>query len=222
MPLTDPGSQPDLTDNNSDAVTSEQAASDERSSRSKRPGGRSARIYDQVLTATIALLTEREIATVSMADIAARANVAETTVYRRWGTRTGVVCDAVMKLATMNNPPPQTGSLVGDLTQLAKQVAMLITRPEIGRLLRGVYALSGEAEIDDARTTFFGARFAIARDIVEQARRRGEIDFDVDSDDLIESLVAPMYFRVLVSGRDVTDEFIERCVRDALLIYTGA
>ncbi|MGB3369806.1 MAG: TetR/AcrR family transcriptional regulator [Rhodococcus sp. (in: high G+C Gram-positive bacteria)] len=215
------GPQPDPTARNTEVPTSELAASGEQRSTSKRPGGRSARVQEQVLTATLALLTEREIDTISVADIAARANVAETTVYRRWGSRTGVVSEAVMKMAAANNPPPRTGSLAEDLMTLAKQVAMLIGRPEVRRLLRAVYALSGDPEIDEARTAFYAARFAIARDIVEQAQQRNEIGTDIDSDDVIESLVAPMYFRVLVSGREVTEEFVERCVRDTLLLFAG-
>lgn len=76
-------------------------------------------------------------------------------------------------------------------------------------------------EIDEARAAFYAARFAIAWDIVEQAQQRNEIGTDIDSDDVIECLVAPMYFRVLVSGREVTEEFVERCVRDTLLLFAG-
>ncbi|WP_338887320.1 TetR/AcrR family transcriptional regulator [Rhodococcus sovatensis] len=221
MVSTDAGAQPDPTARTADVPSSDLAASGEPRTRSKRPGGRSARVQEQVLTATLALLTEREIDTISVADIAARANVAETTVYRRWGSRTGVVSEAVMKLAVANNPPPRTGSLAEDLMTLAKQVAMLIGRPEVRRLLRAVYALSGDPEIDEARTAFYAARFEIARHIIEQAQQRNEIGTDIDSDDVIESLVAPMYFRILVSGREVTEEFVERCVRDTLLLFAG-
>ena len=221
MVPTETGAEPDPNARTADVPTSERAESGEPRSRSKRPGGRSARVQEQVLSATLALLTEREIETISVADIAARANVAETTVYRRWGSRTGVVSEAVMKLASANNPPPRTGRLAEDLTVLAKQVALLISRPEVRRLLRAVYALSGDPEIDEARTAFYAARFELARDIVEQGQQRSEIGTDIDSDDVIESLVAPMYFRLLVSGREVTDEFVERCVRDTLLLFTG-
>ena len=50
-----------------------------------RPGGRTARTKDAVFEAVASLVSERGHAAVSMTDIADRAGVAVTSLYRRWG-----------------------------------------------------------------------------------------------------------------------------------------
>ena len=50
-----------------------------------RPGGRSARVQESIHSAVRALLQEQERSTVTVPQIAARAGVTPSTIYRRWG-----------------------------------------------------------------------------------------------------------------------------------------
>src|SRR6476646_9810011 len=59
-----------------------------------RPGGRSARVRAAVLDATIALLREEGDA-FGIPQVAARAGVHETSIYRRWGSREALIVEAV-------------------------------------------------------------------------------------------------------------------------------
>lgn len=56
---------------------------------SVRPGGRTARVRAAVLDAAGDLLAENGFARLDLAEVAARAEVGKTTVYRRWRTPPG-------------------------------------------------------------------------------------------------------------------------------------
>jgi len=58
-----------------------------------RPGGRTARVRAAVLQAAGDVLAEHGLAHLDLADVARRAEVGKTTVYRRWGSVTGLVAD---------------------------------------------------------------------------------------------------------------------------------
>jgi hypothetical protein len=56
-----------------------------------------------------------------------------------------------------------------------------------------------EASVSAARASFFQARFAAAGEIFANAIRRGECKKDLDYKFALEMLVAPIYFRALVT-----------------------
>lgn len=184
-----------------------------------RPGGRSARIRSTVLSVTMDMLLNGDAAELTIREIAARAQVAETTLYRRWGTPMALLMEALSEFATIENPTPDTGSLDGDLRQLLHNVVALLERPEVRRMFRRILALSpvpGEAE--DARHRFWLARFAAGAIIVERAIARGELVHGVAPDDLLEVLVGTAYVRAFLTERPLDQAMIERAVGSALAL----
>ncbi|RBO86475.1 TetR/AcrR family transcriptional regulator [Nocardia puris] len=185
----------------------------------KRTGGRSARVRRTVLTATLDQVIEHGIEGLTVSDIAARAGVAETTIYRRWGTRTALIAAALAELAAAANPLPDTGALRTDLRVLAEQVSHLIEQPGIGRLVGTTIALSADPEVDAARRRFWSDRFELSSPVVTRAIERGELPPDTEPAPVLETLAAPLYFRVLVGGRPIDDAFLTRCIEDTLTLY---
>src|SRR5581483_3234924 len=88
---------------------------DRRDAVRRRPGGRSARVQVAVFEATFQLLEERGYEGLSMASIAERAAVHETSLYRRWKTKERLVLDAVNHRVAQEIPVPDTGALRSDL-----------------------------------------------------------------------------------------------------------
>ena len=64
-----------------------------------RLGGRSARVVESVLHTTLEVLGQQGYAQLRIEDIAARAGVNKTTIYRRWPTRSRLVMAALTSLA---------------------------------------------------------------------------------------------------------------------------
>ncbi|GAD86941.1 TetR/AcrR family transcriptional regulator [Nocardia asteroides NBRC 15531] len=186
----------------------------------KRTGGRSARVRQAVLAATLEQVAEHGIEGLTIGDVAARAGVAETTIYRRWKTRTALVAEAVTDLAALGNPVPDTGSLRTDLRIFTEQIAHLIARPGIARLVGTIIALSADPEVDAARQRFWTHRFDQGSLLVTRAVDRDELPASVDPREFLETLSAPLYFRLLL-GRDPVDEaFITHCIDNTLTLYT--
>src|SRR5688500_3299261 len=80
----------------------------------RRPVGRGPKLRKAVLAATLLELADRGYAALSIEDVARRAGVNKTTVYRRWGDRQSLVVDALtdeMAVVTI----PDTGTIEGDL-----------------------------------------------------------------------------------------------------------
>src|ERR1700733_10000294 len=88
-----------------------------------RPGGRTARTKGAVFEAVTDLVTERGHAAVSMADIAERAGVAATSLYRRWGDVRVLIMEVATEQLMRDKPLPDTGSLAGDLRKWARSIA---------------------------------------------------------------------------------------------------
>ncbi|MFE5882987.1 TetR-like C-terminal domain-containing protein [Streptomyces hydrogenans] len=183
----------------------------------QRPGGRTARNRENVLRATADLLLSEGYEQLTIARVAAAAEVAETTVYRRWPSKVHLVADALSELARVENPIPDTGTLEGDLRALLDQVITLVERPEVQRVILTVVSLAADdEEVVRAKDAFWEARFAGAAGIVNRAVARGELPPDTDPYELIEDVAAPAYFRVLITGRPLDSRLVDRSVALAL------
>src|SRR5690349_24183101 len=76
---------------------------------------RSAEADRAILTATVDLLAERGLAAMSIEEVAARAGVGNTTIYRRWPSKGLLALDAFVDSFREEQPLPDTGTLRGDL-----------------------------------------------------------------------------------------------------------
>lgn len=164
-------------------------------------------------------VSERGVEGLTIAAIAARAGVAETSVYRRWKSPPELIAAAVSDMAETGNPAPDSGSLPGDLEQLAQQIAENLALPGIARLLGAAVAMSADAEVAVNRDRFWEIRFELSSVVIDRGIERGELPAGVNAHDIIETLVAPLYFRVLVTNRPVDSSFIRTIVGHVLALY---
>jgi AcrR family transcriptional regulator len=184
----------------------------------RRPGGRSARIARAVADATLDVMAEKGFADFTVTDVAVRAGVHETSIYRRWGSRENLIADTLLAYSERLIPVPDTGSIRTDLRALLASVADYLATP-IGKAMSHALAFSGdEARWEKVRFDFWSTRLQLARSIVERAIERQEVPPDTDARLLLETLIAPMQFRV-VATREVIDG--ELCDRLTDLVLDG-
>jgi AcrR family transcriptional regulator len=177
---------------------------------SRRPGGRSARVRNSVLDATIELLAEQgDLLTIPQ--VAARAGVHETSIYRRWGTREALIADAVMSRMADEIPIPDTGNLRDDLRAFVARSRGLLTSP-LGRQFLKSVAIAPRSAETDPRLHYWPRRLEVVAGIFERAIARGELRGDLDVGLATEMVIAPIYFRLLISHAPVDDEFEQRLV----------
>jgi AcrR family transcriptional regulator len=182
-----------------------------------RPGGRTARVRAAVLRAAGDALAEQGIDRLDLADVARRADVGKTTVYRRWGTVTGLVADLLTDMAEQSLPRTRTGSLLGDLRANARLVRRTLTDPRQGALFKAVIAAATcDARTADALHRFYDTRVKEWAPCVREAVERGELPADTDAEEVVRAVSAPLYYRLLASGNALDDEAADRAAEAAV------
>jgi AcrR family transcriptional regulator len=181
-----------------------------------RTGGRSARVREAVLSAVRQELMEDGYAGLSHIAVGRRAGVDPATVYRRWPSRSRLAVDAIIELAENAVPLPDTGQLESDLMALHKSVSALLADERTLRLFQAFSAASIEQDPDvsEALRAFWRRRISAATVVFDRAADRGEIERPRRPGELIEQLVAPIYFRALVTraplDRHLTNHSVAR------------
>lgn len=171
--------------------------------RARRPGGRSARVRAAVHQAVTDLVRERGYGNFTVGEVAARAGVADTSLYRRWGNLQALLSDVLLTRLNTQAPMPDTGSLAGDLRTYAANVAREVTGPDGLALVRLSVALSGEGRQGlQARDELLADRTKQMQAMLDRARDRGENPPDVL--EVLDHLLAPIYMRVLFGAGPLT------------------
>ncbi|MGA5759460.1 TetR/AcrR family transcriptional regulator C-terminal ligand-binding domain-containing protein [Nonomuraea bangladeshensis] len=153
-----------------------------------------------------------------MGEVAARAGVAPSSIYRRWGTVEALTTDVAITWLTTTSPIPDTGSIDGDLRVYAANVARDLTGPDGLAVLHLVIALSKAGEDGKrARDAFLAERARQVQVMLDRARGRGERSPDVL--DVLDHLLAPMYIRILFETGSLTTDYVDTLV-DRLLALT--
>ncbi|MDG9684555.1 TetR/AcrR family transcriptional regulator [Streptomyces anulatus] len=202
--------------------------SDPKATRTGRP--RSTAADAAILEATRASLVDLGWSKLTMGDVATRAGVAKTTLYRRWAGKNELVVDAVAVLFD-ELELPDLGSLAADVQGVVLQFAALLERPEARTALMAVVA---ESTRDDS------LRLRIRSAIVDRQKRlvllgrqraqaRGELRYEDDAStaarnaDLIFDVIAgAVVHRTLVSAEPVDSEWASGFTSLLLLGLAGA
>ncbi|MEU2676421.1 MULTISPECIES: TetR/AcrR family transcriptional regulator [unclassified Streptomyces] len=192
--------------------------------RSGRP--RSAEADAAILEATRASLVDLGWSKLTMGDVATRAGVAKTTLYRRWAGKNELVVDAVAVLFD-ELELPDLGSLAADVEAVVLQFAALLERPETKTALMAVVAEStrDEALRDRIRDSIVNRQKRLVLQGRERAQERGELPTEPDevvaarTADLIFDVIAgAVVHRALVSAEPVDTDWAQRFT---LLLLSG-
>jgi AcrR family transcriptional regulator len=149
-----------------------------------------------VLEAGFAAFVEKGFEAFTIAEVADRAGVHETSIYRRWKTRGALAMDCCLHYAKATIPTPDTGSLRCDLAALLDSVVAVYSSPQ-GRALLRMLTLPHADTF--ARHEFMQRRVDLARAIFDRAVLRGEFPGDRDGMIILEALLAPLVMRVLMN-----------------------
>lgn len=193
-----------------------QSRSPSRAGRQGRP--RSAAADEAILEATRAALVDLGWSKLTLGDVATRAGVAKTTLYRRWAGKNELVVDAVAVLFDELELPDR-GSLAADIEGVVLQFAAILDRPETKTALMAVVAESTrDAPLRERiRTSIVDRQKRLVLEGRARAERRGELPAAPDprvaaaTADLIFDVAAgAVVHRTLVSAEPVDEEWVRR------------
>ncbi|WP_416976840.1 TetR/AcrR family transcriptional regulator [Streptomyces sp. T028] len=181
--------------------------------RTGRP--RSAAADTAILAATREALVELGWSKLTLGDVATRAGVAKTTLYRRWAGKNELVVDAVAELFAELELPDR-GSLAADIEGVVLQFAAILALPEARS---GLMAVVAESTRDDALRERI--RFSIVEPqkhlVLEgrtRAQTRGELPPETDPDSaahtanlIFDVIAGAVVHRALVSAEPVNTDW---------------
>lgn len=169
-----------------------------------QPPGRGPKVRAAILAATLAELAETGYAGLTIENIARRAGVHKTTIYRRWTDRESLVADVLGEHIAMDFPIPDTGSVEEDLCHLARAWVAWVTSPTGRMIFAAVYSDAVRIPgISDVRRELFEYGPRRCAVVIERAIERGELPTGTDPTAVIKNLITPVYFRLTVTGEPV-------------------
>jgi AcrR family transcriptional regulator len=172
-----------------------------------RRGGRSARVVESVLRATVEELGTVGYTALRVEDVASRSGVNKTSIYRRWPSKVELVAAALQNHAR-NHEEPDTGSLREDLLEMGRGMARKIETP-LGRgLIRMLQMERGQPDLDSVIGSLRTENICARAGVIERAIARGELPADTDPKLVAELVGSPISSRLLHTGLPVDEPFI--------------
>lgn len=187
----------------------------------KKVQPRGQKVVDRVLDETLRQLARAGVEGLRVPEVAERAGVNKTSVYRRWPTREALVRAALEYSMQHTAEVESTGTLEGDLLELLRTVARFVASPEGLGTVRTVFADGGSTLGALARRRWASAGREAPLRALEQARERGELPADADGELLLFTLAGALLHRVFVERAAVDEAWLQRLVRLGLYGVLG-
>ncbi|MGW0802301.1 TetR/AcrR family transcriptional regulator [Nonomuraea sp. NPDC002799] len=191
----------------------------------RRGRPRRADVDESVLRAATELLLAHGYGGLSTDEVAERAGIAKTTLYRRWPTKDHLALAVVNRLQD-SDEITDTGDIRRDLTGYLEKIAAGLNRmraagrshddPSAGTVAELVAAAARHADVGELERLMYARRNTLARALLERAVERGELRADLDVEVLFDQLAGALYYRVLITGLPVDRAYAERLADTAL------
>jgi len=166
----------------------------------RRPGGRTADVTRRINEALLELLAEGGIEACTFQNVAARAGIDRSTLYRRNPDRWPSIMNAIIDLAERETAIFGTGAFKTDLHATLINLARVLRSPLGPGLIEVAGALQSGVAPGQAER-FWASRQKHLAPMFEAAIERGELRADVDRDELFAMAAGPIYFRTFISAQ---------------------
>jgi AcrR family transcriptional regulator len=195
-------------------------ASKVRKQSPKTPLVRGEPVVRRALNAALLELGDAGYAALKIENVATRAHVNKTTIYRRWPTKEGLVRAALLSIgpSRKSSPLPDTGSVREDLLTVARRIFVLARSPEGRVTMRLLAAESPHSELGRIAESVRKSHDSMSLLILQRASKRGELRANVDISLLFEVLRAACTQTILQTG-SLRAPFVTRLID---LLLSGA
>lgn len=175
----------------------------------RKPGRpRSEKARQALLDATSKMMEDIAIRNITIDAIAKQAGVGRPTIYRWWDSKCSLIMDAFLEKVAPQIPFPKADTAVDSLTIQLEKVIMLLR----GRSGEIVAEIVGEGQSDshileEFRDRFFQPLLSPARAIIDQGKKDGELNCNIDTDLALDLIYGPIYYRLLVGHQPLDSAF---------------
>ena len=170
-----------------------------------------------ILAATMEELARTGYSALRIEDIAARAGVNKTTIYRRWPTKEELVRAGLLSMGDDSFCAPNTGSLRTDLLTIARKIIAIAGSPQGRSLSRVIVAEGPDSELMVIAKSLRDVHEVVIRSMIEAAESRGELAPGIDAMLLFNVLSAIIHERLFLYRESLNESFLESLL-DLLLL----
>jgi AcrR family transcriptional regulator len=179
---------------------------------------RSERSHQAIIAATQELLVERSYPELTIEGVAARAGVGKQTIYRWWPSKAALVLEAYLAGSEAVPLPAERRTAREDVRALLGWLIAVLAQPIGGHVVAGLVAdLQHDADLADGfHRDVVPARREAMLAALERARARGEVRADADLRLAVDALHGAVFYRLLLSGEPLDDDFADRLAEQTL------
>jgi len=172
----------------------------------RRGRPRNAHADRAILATTLDLIADVGIGGFRVEDVAVRAAVGKSAIYRRYDSKSSLVAAAIAALVSEISLP-DTGSTRNDLRALMAEAVAVYNDPlRAGVMPSLVAAMRHEPELASAiRDGFLTKRRDALRAVLGRGVARGDLRADLDAELALDVLGGPLFYRLLITGGPIDD-----------------
>ena len=183
-----------------------------------REDRRNPQSHQAILQATLDLVQDIGYTRLTIEGIAAKAGVGKSTIYRWWRSKGELVIEALANILEAE-PLPDSGDTRTDLIAIVHQGIALYSDETGARTI--IAGLVGDIHHDPELATALRKRFIHPRRTsnrmaITRAIERGDLPAGTDIELLIDSLVAPISYRALITDAPMTPDIATKLVDQVL------
>ena len=167
-----------------------------------------------ILQAVSDALAEGEYHQLTIEDVAARAGVGKSTIYRWWKHKSELVLDAFKQRTAGVFELDASQSLRSNLVQQLTLLVQALNHP-VGRALLVVMVNHRELAADFFQQYLLPRRKQ-THQLIQQAIQRGELRADYPFDLMLDTLYGPIHYQIIFFNRMPDDQYIQNLVDMAL------
>ncbi len=156
------------------------------------------------LDAALAELQQWGMDRFSIEGVAQRSRLDHDFIHQTWGSKRDLLLDALLSYSEMMTTAPDTGTLRGDLTELALAMGAYLNTPVGRRIVRMMVVDPKSHTVDiESRLAFWSLRREVIETVFDRADHRGELRPDIQPVIALQLLTSPLHAFALYSNDDV-------------------
>ena len=177
------------------------------------------RLVDKVLRVALAEIGRVGVEQLSIEEVAARARVNKTTIYRRWPAPVDLARAALACAADASRVPPDTGTLRGDLRAFVNQFRSTASLPEMKTVMRLRWSGGAKGPLAAITRGIQAKKHAEWKRMLRRAVLRGELAARTDVDLVHDVVLGALIYLVVLSPRPSNAARLSRAIE---LVLEGA
>lgn len=166
-----------------------------------------------ILDAARTLLAARGFTGMSMERIARAAGVGKDAIYRRWDSKESLVRHLLTVLADEHVPARTHEEPAYALFLFLQDIVGLNSRSNFGGIVAGLVGESSRNQtMADGFRSFWRERRTVAAGLLRRALDPSTTPAEIEHH--LDHLLGPIYYRMLLTGEPITDEYLWELVTD--------